>query len=371
MSYLDKPQTKEGYFEHIGGMSQSYKNQSRYALDWFDKFCIGKYSKDMQIILADSLKQKYDEPQRHTKNLFSLLQDFINYLGVTGQDPTTIRGNFNLVKSYLNWYGFEIYNEFVKSRLKFPKKIEQESYALTIDDIKKILDHSNNRKALYLFLSSSGMRIQETLKLRKRDLVLDTFDRIMVVIPGKYTKTKKPRRTFISKEASKYLMPILNKIKDDSLIFAINEDSVKAKHSEEEYFSRVRERSGLIERYDNGIHKITLHSFRSWFVTKCNRIDSDFGNALAGHNKYMKTYDRMTDSEKYELYLKAEKTLSIFERIDENQEKRIQELEKRLKYLEKKDNMTRQLLEIEYDLTEEEKEFFDKLEERMKDKDLS
>ncbi|GKS67571.1 hypothetical protein YTPLAS73_11180 [Nitrosarchaeum sp.] len=340
MSYLDKPLTKDGYYEHIRGKSQSYKEQTKYALDWFDKFCISKFDgKSLKVILDDSMKQKYENPQRHSTNLFSLLQDFINYLGDNNQDPSTVRVNFNLVKSFLNWYGFEIYSEFVKSRLNFPKKIEEESYPLTLDDIKKILDNASEaRKALYLFLSSSGMRIQETLKLRKRDLDF-SFDRIMIVIPGKYTKTRKPRRTFISKEAQKYLMPILKKINDDGFLFATNADSDKAKHTEEEYFYRLRERAGMTDRYDTGIHKITLHSFRSWFVTRCNRIDPDFGNTLAGHTKYMKKYDRLTNEEKYQLYLKAEKTLSIFERVDEDQQKRIEQLEAYVKKQIEKEKM--------------------------------
>ena len=132
-----------------------------------------------------------------------------------------------------------------------------------------------------------------------------------------------------------YLKPILDKKKDDDLIFATNEDSLKAKHTEEDYFYRLRTRVGLTDRYDNGIHKITLHSFRSWFITKCNRIDSDFGNALGGHGKYMKKYDRLTDSEKCELFIKSESSLSIFENVDTNENlKKIEELQCKLDELE-------------------------------------
>jgi integrase len=336
MSYLDKPLTRESYFDHISTKSKSHKTNIKIALDWFDKFCIGQFDgKNEQTILRDSLKQKYDEPQKHSKNLYSLLQDFVNYLGIEGQDPSTIRCNFNLVKGFLNWYGFEIYSESVKSRLNFPTKIEEEAYPLTLENIKTILSEANaRRRVLYLFLSSTGMRIQETLKLRKRDLDFD-FDRVMVKIPGKYTKTRKPRKTFISNETLSYLKPILATKKDDDLIFATNEDSLKAKHTEEDYFYRLRVKVGLIERYDNGIHKITLHSFRSWFITKGNRVDSDFGNALGGHAKYMKRYNRFTDQELCELFIKAEPSLSIFENVDSNENlKKIQELQGKLEELE-------------------------------------
>ncbi len=353
MSYLDRPLNREEYKEHISTKSLSHRKNTGYAIDWFDKFCIGQYNgKSEKTVLADSLKQKYDNPQKHSINLFSLLQDFINYLKIGGLDPTTIRSNFNLVKNYLNWYGFEIYSESVKSRLNFPTKIEEEAYPLTLEDIKKIINEANpKRRVLYLFLSSTGMRISESVQIKKRDLDF-SYDRIMVRIAGKYTKTKKPRKVYVTKETEKILSDILEKIKDDDLIFGTSENPLRCRYTEEDYFYRLRERVGLTDRYDNGIHKITLHSFRSWFVTKCNRIDSDLGNALAGHSRYMKRYDRMTDQEKCDLFIKAEKTLSIFDRIDEEEQqknlelyqRRISELEKQMAHHDLQMDTVRELL---------------------------
>lgn len=328
MSYLESTRDKKAYFDHISSMSHSHRVNSRIALDWFDKFLIGKFEKDIDIVLSDLIKGKYQDPQKHTRVLFDILQDFIKYVGVEGHDPSTIRANFNLIKNFLNWYGFEIYTEIVKSRLKFPKKIEEEAYPLTLEDIIKILEHSKpKRQALYYFLSSTGCRIQEALQVRKRDLDFESYDRIMVRLAGKYTKTKKPRKTFITKETEKILTPILNRLKDDDLIFGVHDNSLKGKHNEEDNFTRMRIRAGLTEKYDNGIHKITMHSFRSWFITKCNRVDSDFGHHLAGHQKYMKKYNRFEESELCDLFIKAESTLSIYDRVDEDQEDRIADLE--------------------------------------------
>ncbi len=335
MSYLDRPLNREEYKGHISTKSLSHRKNTGYAIDWFDKFCIGQYNgKSEKTVLADSLKQKYNNPQKHLVNLFSLLQDFINYLKIEDLDPATIRSNFNLVKNYLNWYGFEIYSESVKSRLNFPTKIEEEAYPLTLDDIKKIINEANpKRRALYLFLSSTGMRISESVQIKKRDLDF-SYDRIMVRIAGKYTKTKKPRKVYVTKETEKILSDILEKIKDDDLIFGTSEDPLRCRYTEEDYFYRLRERAGLTDRYDNGIHKITLHSFRSWFITKCNRIDSDLGNSLAGHSRYMKRYDRMTDQEKCDLFIKAENSLQIFEHVDENQTRKIESQARRIEELE-------------------------------------
>ena len=245
LSYLDKPLNRESFFEHISTRSQSHKVNIRIALDWFEKFCLGNQSKTMETILADSMKLKYDDPVRHKKNFYDFLQDFVHYLEKNGHDPATIRVNFNLVKGYLNWYGFEIYTEAVKAKLIFPTKIEEELYPLKLDDIKLIVNAASpKRRVLYLFLSSTGMRIQETLKLRKRDLDFE-LERTMVIIPGKYTKTRKPRKTFITGETSHVLNEILKGIGPDALIFGTNEDSLKCKHLEEDYFYRLRNKIGL------------------------------------------------------------------------------------------------------------------------------
>ena len=76
-------------------------------------------------------------------------------------------------------------------------------------------------------------------------------------------------------------------------------------------------------------------SFRSWFVTKCNRIDFGFGHALAGHETYMKRYDRISIKEKVDFYIRAEKTLQVNTYLDEEKlEKMSQVYMKRITDLE-------------------------------------
>ncbi len=338
-SYLDKPLNRKAYSDHIRTKAKSTQTQSRIALDWFEKFIIGKFGKSIDAVLDDSMNQKKEDPQKHGVNLFGILQEFINYLDDNKKDPATIRQNFNLVKLYLNWYGFEVYTESVRARLNFPRKIEEEKHPLTLDEIRIILNASSpSRRVLYLFLTSTGLRISEAIQIRKQDLDF-SFDRIMVKVKGSYAKTRKPYKTFITKETEKLLIPILENLKDTDLIFGTNEDRDLSKHTEEDYYYRMRARAGFGDlKYDNGRHKITLHSFRSWFITKCNKIDSDFGHALAGHGKYMQVYVRWEDKEKCAYFIKAEKTLSIFERVDEDQEQRIEHQSKEIEDLKDKVN---------------------------------
>ena len=308
--------------EHIKNHSHSHQVNQRIAIDWFEKYLIGTYDKDMKTVLTDMMNQKISEPVRHNKNFYDLLQGFVNYLAQNDLDPTTVRTNFNGVKKFLNWYGFEIFVETVRAKLIFPTKIKLERHAITIDEIRILLNNASpQRRAWYIFLLSTGMRLQETLKIRKRDFVFD-YDRIMVDIPAKHTKTKKPRKTFLTKECWNLVKPILDKKKDDDHVFTHWDDAniLKAKHVEEDYFYRLRKRVGLDEKYPDSIrHKISIHIFRSWFVTKCNRVDSDFGNALAGHDKYMKIYNRFTIPELITLFKKAEPELQIFDRKEDHE----------------------------------------------------
>ena len=75
---------------------------------------------------------------------------------------------------------------------------------------------------MYLVMSSSGMRIGETLQIRKRDFDFDSYERLMIKLPAKITKTKKTRITFISKEAEKDLLRYVKNTSDDSFVFNPN-----------------------------------------------------------------------------------------------------------------------------------------------------
>ncbi|MGI0021707.1 MAG: tyrosine-type recombinase/integrase, partial [Nitrososphaeraceae archaeon] len=236
------------------------------------------------------------------------------------------------VKPYLAYRIFiKIHNEDIKENIKFPQSIKPRNYALTQDDIKKIVDYSSHkRRAFYLFLSSTGMRIREACQLRKRDFD-QGLERYKITIPAKYTKTKTERTAFMSKESEKYVKPILDKIGPDSLVFGVNEDPMKSVLAEEMYFMRVRKNTGLIDKYETGVSKITIHTFRSFFISKCEKIHEGLGHALAGHDRYMQQYERFTDDELLEFYLKAEPHLGIYSQalkeVGKEMEEKIREFE--------------------------------------------
>lgn len=307
-----KQRTRQNYFIKKSVRAKSTLREIKYALNAFDRFVSAKYedqSKKAEQIIEELLLIKNQDAQKDYT--IEILQEYINHLNEKNLQPYTIKAYVGHAKRYLQYHRIKIYDEDLRL-LEYPRQNHEEKHPLTKDEIKKLLDNaSEKRKALYLVMSSSGMRIEETVALRKRDFDL-SGPRIKITIPAKFTKTKKSRITFVSKEAEPYLKSILDKIGIDDIVFGSNPSPYASKINEELHFTRTRKKAGLTERYDSGTHKITLQSFRSWFISKCNRVEADFGHLLAGHELYMKRYDRWSEEEKLKKYIECEPLLSIF-----------------------------------------------------------
>ena len=213
-------------------------------------------------------------------------------------EPSSIKQYYNFWKAYLRFvHGIKIYNEDAKYFVKPPKNIKRIREPLTKEIIKELCKDSDDiRRAEYLVLSSSGMRMSEFLNTDRDNFDLDNG---IVEVAGKLTKTKVQRTTYISREAV-------------TAIERTGEEFWKDRtyHQEAVYFWRLRERLGLTDRYDESIvHKITLHSFRSFTRTNAGKINHDFGEQLIGHKG---SYVRLTDEEMKEYYRKLEPKIRIF-----------------------------------------------------------
>lgn len=329
MSILQK-RDKESYFEKIATLAAGTKEGVKVALNAFEKFCQIKYCVSTEQIIEE-LNTLKDQQKEHAT--YDVLQTFVNHLHNDGVMPSTIRLFSRKIKPYLAYrLSIKIHNEDIKENIKFPQSIKPKNYALRQDDIKMILDYSSpKRRAFYLFLSSTGMRIREACQLRKRDFD-QGLKRYKITIPARYTKTKTERTAFMSKESEKYVKAILDKIGPDSLVFGVNEDPVKSVLAEEMYFMRIRKNAGLVDKYETGVSKITIHTFRSFFISKCEKIHEGLGHALAGHDRYMQQYERFSDDELLEFYLKAEPHLEVYSQasteVGKEMEEKVKEFEK-------------------------------------------
>ena len=341
MTFTAKLKNKEAYFENCLVLSPRYISNKKQVLKQFSKFCKEKYKESDEEILNDLMKQNQDE---RIINAIDVIQLFLNYLvkltrpstAIKLIRPSTARGYISTVNGYFNYRGIKLSSLDLKA-IRYPREIKEEKYPLSKEEIKQILDNSSyRRKTLYFVLLSSGMRIGETIALRKKDFDI-SGKRIMINIPAIFTKTKKSRRTFVSLEAGPYLMKRLEEIEDNDLVFATNKNqsSVISEVTETKLFSQLIDKVfPNLERYESGTRRITLHSFRSFFITQAVRSVSDsFAHSLAGQEGYLKVYKRYDNEAMLEDYLKLEANLFIFNNYgvsDQTKDKKIEELESKV-----------------------------------------
>ena len=324
MTLLVVKNCKAKYLENMQN-SESAKIQTKYVLQRFETFCQQTQNKSEDEVIEELkiLKKTKSEDEYKQVLYNTILQPFINELGKF-YDPSALRGLFSYFKGYLVSWGIIIYREESKIFLKFPKRCEDAKHVFTKPEVRSICNVSSpKRRMLYLVLSSSAMRIQETIRLRKKDIEVSD-GKVTIQIKAPYTKTKQERHTFISQEASELLIPHLATLEDNDLVFGVNENPKLAKAVEESTFTEYRKKAGFCNCEIVGIkncigkytsskqHKITLHSFRSYAISAVNRQDFGLGNSLAGHGYYMKNYDRMEIEEKRAIYKLAEPRLNVY-----------------------------------------------------------
>jgi len=316
--------SRDSYLEKISVKAVSTRRNFNATYQSFEKFCQEKYDRAAEEIIQEIPQEKDSE--------YDILQAWINWLSKS-IIPSTIHTRFSSLMGYFHYRGIKMYKEDIKQNISLPKIPKEEKHPLSLEEIRKIISEANfKKKSLYLTLLSSGMRVGETVQLKKKHF--DTSDkRFMIKIPADLTKTKKARTVFISKEASSAVRPLLKKIDDDDQVFSKNKNPHYAVCAEEMTFKRILKNVGLVESYESSrTNKITMHSFRAYFFTKAVRKhDENYAHMMTGHGGYLMQYDRLTDDEKFKMYLELEPDLLIDDTVIkdtkiEEQQKKITEL---------------------------------------------
>ena len=336
MTFTAKLRNKEAYFENCSVLDPRTLSNKKQVLKQFSKFCKSKFKESDEEIISELMKQTQDE---RIINAIDVIQLFVNYLSKKVK-PQTVKGYVGHVIGYFNYLGIKL-TSLDKKIVRYPKVIKEEKFPLSKEDIIQILDNASyRRKTLYFVLLSSGMRIGETISLRKKDFDV-SGKRIMINIPAIFTKTKKSRRTFVSLEAQGYLMKRLDEIEDNDLVFGTNkkDSSVISEVTETKTFSKLIDKVfPKLERYESGTRRITLHSFRSFFITQAVRTVSDsFAHALAGQEGYLSVYKRYDNESMLEDYLRLEPNLFILNNYgvsEQTKDKQIDDFKTRFEHLE-------------------------------------
>lgn len=311
-SFLLKEKTKKSYIESMLVYAYSSRASYQSALNRFEEFCNFSYASRTTEQIVAELKSIPSE--QRDEAYFGVLQGYVNWLLRRSLSHKTVNNHFNIVNHYFSFNGIRPHPSELRRSVNRPKEIREKLHPLTLAEIHKIFSFApEKRRMLYLVLIGSGMRIRECISLRKKDFDLNFPRRVKIDIPAIFTKTQTAHTTFVSKEASKYLISRLQSIQPNDLVFATNQDAYHASMTEIEAFTRYRDSAGLIHKYESANrHHITLHSFRSYFFTRARRVhDTDIAHALVGHTPYLDMYDRKDDEEKLDLYLQVEPHLVI------------------------------------------------------------
>ena len=194
-STFTTPRNIENYLDRIQLKSKGTIKNTESYLRWFDNYLKVTYNKPNEVVLDEILSMEKNQDTV----LFDILQNFVNhlsgktnYLNTNTISAVYVRQIVYAIKDYLRFYGFKITSDDLKDALTLPRIVEEERKPLTRDQLHLILNNQTGlRRVLYLVMSSSGMRFSEVFQIRKRDLELEKYERIMVKISAKITKTQK------------------------------------------------------------------------------------------------------------------------------------------------------------------------------------
>ena len=318
-SFLVKERTKETYLQKISSEPQGTQQNRIVTINNFERFVSELYEeKTIESVIEELKILKKTEEEKYFDALYDLLQEWINWNTEQEIESSTQRTFFSYLRNYLYYRGIKTNQQDIKENLKFGKKIHVERHPLSQEEYRMIIDVIRNpkRKALFLLLGSSGMRIGEAMQLKKKDLDVSQ-ERIKVNIPAEITKTRKGRSTYMSRETEKMLKPFLDDYADDDFIFDFGSTTDKSMRSarESNNLRTVLKRLNLDDRYPSNNHgKITTHSFRAYFFTLATRRHGEnYAHRLTGHSGYLMQYDRMTEEEKLDMYIELEQDLMIYD----------------------------------------------------------
>ena len=222
------------------------------------------------------------------------------------------------------------------------KIIKTQETSLTKKHILQILSNAGPKlKTAILIASSGGLSTGELAQLRLFDIdFTSTPTKILVRIST--SKSKIPRQTFITEEATLALKDYLKKFfgwhqnslnLDLSGIYVFGRTS-KVKNGEIPRFdlasakqslqvslrNHIEDIPELAVKNENGRNAIHFHGFRKYFRTTVGNVcGRDYAEALMGHGFYMDTYYQLSEEGKHQKYLSAEPylTISDFQKVEQ------------------------------------------------------
>ena len=259
------------------------------ALNTFDYYCqnqIGLNGKSKDTMIT-KYQTWFNQDKSDIRSICLSLDKFVRFMTKDHNDiivfrkgehertfekktTKTIKLYFSFIKAYLRIaHGIKITTEDVKDYVRFPKVVKERRLPITPPTLKLLFGKCDpERRALYYVLISSGMRLGEGLSLKKENFHLDERP-IRVSLRAVDTKTQESRDSYISSEAYERVKPIIDRKGNDEYLFHSYSTIHRAVQNEVRYFTRLREKLGLLQKYpDSRRYIYNIHAFRAYFHTK-------------------------------------------------------------------------------------------------------
>ena len=250
------------------------------------------------------------------------------FQNISSKPPLTIRTFLAAVKGFLEYNDVELKQKYWKGltrRIRGKRAITRDRIPSN-KELRQILSFMDAKgRALFLLLSSSGMRIGEALKLKLVDI--DMFSNpVKIEIRGETTKSGDPRYTFVSVEA-KEALELWLKIKSKYIKTAVGRSHLNPKSEKDErifpfelsvaysMWNNALDNLGLNGR-DSSTNRRKLHPhvLRKFFRTRMGAtLQQDIVEALMDHEAYLtEVYRRYTAKDLAKYYLESEEAVQIF-----------------------------------------------------------
>lgn len=350
------PTKIDEYLERVFRISKSYSTKRSYqvALNKFQNF-LSSLNTTLPKILGELMAKNQDP--------VILLDDYYTYLSKENLRNSTIAGYISVAKDFLNFHGLKIYTEDIKRRFRPPKKDVFYENGLTKAILSRLLHNCPPKlQAAILIACSSGMRLGELVQLRLLDIDFTT-NPTTIRLRRETTKTHVTRFTHITNEATNALNDYIQRSisrdqRNTNPYLFIN---YQGEEGTLEYYKAVVSARGslmntlreivrkvpeLSLKNENGNFTIHFHAFRKWFKTQVtNAQESDFAEALMGHQSLKLTYYISNHQDRMKIYKKVEPSLTIsdFTKI----EKTIDQLQEQVAFLTTELEKVKQLKQVE------------------------
>lgn len=302
--------------------------------DYIKPQTIRTYRKSLEIFFEVNKADKktyFDDGRDYDHDLKKFMEYMQKY------KPITRKTRINCVRAFLDLNNVKLNKKTKKIIKRETKKMKPSTQDIVSKpaELKKILQHGTLKdRALFLFLSSSGLRIDEALQLTVDDIPsIKKYQNgepisypVKVYLREETTKTDTARITYISNEAWETLLSWL-KDRPRYLVAASKKSKEKKSATDDRIFPytyptalrmwhRLIEQSGLTEKdQSTGRYRRHIHTLRKYFrIYLAPKAGEDVTELLLGHmDKLSNVYrDKYPEEKLAEMYTIAMADITVF-----------------------------------------------------------